>query len=102
MRTPLILLCFVLVGCASQPKQMTRVDLSDGMDQQEASLIADDYLSQHMTASLGHTGPYDGGTAWTFKITGDVVPVELSDIPPVLVDKTAGAVSWDAKPPLKK
>lgn len=102
MRTPLILLCFLLVGCASQPKQMTRVDLSDGVDKQEASIIADDYLRQHLSASLGHTGPYDGGAAWIFKITGDVVPVELPDIPPVLVDKSTGVVTWEAKPPLKK
>lgn len=102
MRTPLIILCFTLAGCASQPKQETRVDLSDGVDKQEAAVIADDYLRQHMTASFGHTGPYDGGTAWAFKITGDVVPFELSDIPPVQVDKTTGAVTWEAEPALKK
>ena len=102
MRTPLIIVCIALVGCASQPKQVARVDFSDGVDKREASLIADDYLRKHLTASLGHTGPYDGGTAWTFRITGDVVPFELSDIPPVLVDKTTGAVIWEAKPPLKK
>lgn len=102
MRTLLITLCLVLVGCASQPNRVTRVDLSDGVDKQEASWIADDYLRQHMTFSLGHTGPYEGDTAWVFKITGDAVPIELPDIPPVLVDKITGAVTWDAKPPLKK
>ena len=102
MRRPLIILCFTLVGCSSQPKQATRVDLSDGVDKQEASVIAADYLRQHMTFSNGHIGPYDGGTAWTFKITGDVVPIELSDVPPVLVDKRTGVVTWEAKPPLKR
>jgi hypothetical protein len=102
MRTLLIIVCFGLAGCASPPKQTTHVDCSDGVDRQEASIIADDYLRQHLSASLGHTGPYDGGTAWSFRITGDVVPVELPDIPPVLVDKSTGVVTWEAKPPLKK
>jgi hypothetical protein len=102
MRTLLIILCFTLVGCTSQPKQVTRVDRSDGVDKHEASVIAADYLRQHMAASFGHIGPFDGGTLWTFKITGDVVPVELSDIPPLLVDKGTGAVTWEAKPPLKR
>ena len=79
-----------------------RVEYSDGVDMQEASVIADDYLRQHLSASLGQIGPYDGGTAWVFRITGDVVPVELTNIPPVFVDKSSGIVTWDAKPPLKK
>ena len=102
MRTFPIILCLVLVGCASSPKHATRVEYSDGVDKQEASVIADDYLRQHLSASLGRSGPYDGGTAWIFKITGDAVPVELADIPPVLVDKSSGVVTWNAKPPLKK
>ena len=102
MRTFPIFLCLLLVGCALSPKQAARIDYSDGVDKQEASAIANDYLRQHLSASLGHTGPYDGGGAWVFKITGDVVPVELADIPPVLVDKSTGVVTWEAKPPLKK
>jgi len=101
MRPFLISVCFALAGCAS-PKQTARVDYSDGVDKQEAAIIADDYLRQHLSASLGHTGPYDSGAAWSFRITGDVVPVELRDIPPVLVDKSTGVVTWEAKPPLKK
>lgn len=102
MRMPLIILCFALIGCVSPVKQPVRVDCSDGVDKQEASVIADDYLRQHLTASLGHTGPFDGGTAWIFKITGDVVPIELPDIPPVLVDKSTGQVTWSADTRLKK
>jgi hypothetical protein len=102
MRTLLIFLCLVLAGCASSSVQPVRVDYSDGVDKREASVIADEYLHQHMTASFGHTGPYDSGTAWTFKITGDVVPFELTNVPPVLVDKSTGVVTWEAKPPLKK
>ena len=87
MRTVLTILCLNLVGCTSSPKQATRADYSDGVDKQEASIIAADYLHRHMTASFGHTGPYDGGAAWIFKITGDVVPFELTNVPPVLVEK---------------
>jgi hypothetical protein len=102
MRKVLILLCFVLVGCTSQPKQPVRVDLSDGVDKREAAVIADDFLGKYMAASFGHTGPYDGGKAWIFRITSDVVPEVLTNIPPVLVDKTTGGVTWDAQPPLKR
>jgi hypothetical protein len=102
MRMLVILLGFDLIGCASSPKLVKGVDYADGVDKQEASAIVEDYLQQHLSASLGHTGPYDGGAAWVFRITGDVVPVELPDIPPILVDKTTGAVTWDAKSPLKR
>src|SRR4051812_21537925 len=102
MRMLVILLGFALVGCASSPRSAKGVSYADGVDKQEASALVDEYLQQHLSASLGHTGPYDGGVAWVFRITGDVVPVELPDIPPVFIDKTTGAVTWDAKPPLKK
>lgn len=102
MRTLLTSLCVVLVGCASSPVHSVRVDYSDGVDKREASVIAAEYLQKHMTASFGHVGPYDSDTAWTFKITGDAVPFELTNVPPVLVDKSTGVVTWEAKPPLKK
>ena len=102
MRTIFSILCFSLVGCASSPRKPARVDYSDGVDKQEASIIAADYLHRHMTASLGHTGPYDGGDAWIFKITGDVVPFQLSNVPPVIVEKSTGFVTWEATPPLKQ
>ncbi len=102
MRTFPLILCLFLVGCTSSPKQVAHVEYSDGVDKKEASIIAADYLRHHMTASLGHIGPYDGGTAWIFKITGDVVPFELTNVPPVFVEKSTGVVTWEAKPPLKK
>ena len=102
MRVFVILLGFGLVGCASSPKVTNSVNYADGINGQEASLIAADYLHQHLSASLGHTGPFDGGTAWVFKITGDVVPMELAGVPPVLVNKATGAVTWEANAPLKK
>ena len=104
MRAFLVLMVFVFViaGCASTPKQSARVDYSDGIDEQEAKVIAADYLRKHLTVSLGHTGPYDAGDVWVFRITGDVVPFEIPDISPVRVDKGTGAVTWEAKPPLKR
>jgi hypothetical protein len=113
MRMTLIFLlgCFV-IGCSTLPtEQQYREELQaklrtvvyeDGINQQESRIIADAYLAEHMAASLGHTGPYDAGDAWAFKITGDIAPVELTTVPPVLVDKRTGAVVWEAEPPLKK
>ncbi|MEY2466567.1 MAG: hypothetical protein QOD03_1088 [Verrucomicrobiota bacterium] len=102
MRTFLIFLCLGLVGCASSSVKSVRVDYSDGVNEREATIIADEYLQEHMSASFGHTGPYDSGAAWTFRITGDVVPFELTNVPPVIVAKSTGVVTWEAKPPLKK
>src|SRR5512136_1637211 len=102
MRALLTILCLAVAGCATSSQQSPRVDRGDGIDKSEAASIADEYLQKHMSATLGHIGPYDGGSVWIFKITGDVVPVEFTNVPPVLVDKKSGDVTWDAKPPLKR
>lgn len=107
-----ILGSWILAGCSTLPSaeeyhaqlqsKLRTVKYDDGIDQQESKTIADAYLDEHITASFGHIGPFDGGTNWVFKITGDIAPIELTNIPPVLVDKCTGAVTWDQKPPLKK
>ncbi len=107
-----VLGCWVLAGCSTLPsaeeyhaqlqRKLRSVKYEDGIDKREAKIIADAYLDEHMAASFGHIGPFDGGTDWFFKITGDIVPIELTNIPPVLVDKLTGAVTWEQKPPLKK
>src|SRR5688572_7357750 len=88
----------VLVGCSTLPTaeeyrrdlqaRLRAVVSEDGINEQESKIIAEAYLNEHMAASFGHIGPYDGGAAWTFRITGDVVPFELTNVPPVLVDKS--------------
>lgn len=107
-----IVLGWGIAGCSTLPTseeyhrnlqaQLRAVVVEDGVSQQESKVIAEAYLDEHMTASLGHVGPYDGGAAWVFKITGDAVPIELTNIPPVLVDKKTGVVTWEAASPLKK
>ena len=108
----LIALGWGVVGCSTLPTpeeyhrdlqaRLRAVVVEDGISQQESKVIAEAYLDEHMGASLGHLGPYDGGLAWIFRITGDLVPIELTNIPPVLVDKSTGVVTWGATPPLKK
>ncbi len=100
MRTFLILL--TITGCTSVPAPTALVDNSDGVDEREAKLLAREYLQKHMAASLGHAGPFDAGDTWMFRITGDAVPFELPDVPPVFVDKSTGSITWNAKPPLKR
>jgi len=107
-----ITLIFVLTGCDTLPTReeyraglqakLATVNYSDGINEQEAKIIADAYLEDHMTASFGHIGPFDGGTSWIFKITGDVVPMVLTNEPPVLVNKQTGAVTWEDRSLLKK
>lgn len=82
--------------------KLSTVVYADGINEQESKIIADAYLDEHMAATCGHIGPYDGGVMWIFKITGDIAPVELTNVPPVLVNKSTGIISWEAKPPLKK
>jgi hypothetical protein len=104
-------LVFALTGCSTLPTgdeyraqiqaKLSTVVYSDGINEKESQIIADAYLDKHMAASFGHIGPFDGGAAWVFKITGDVVPFELTNVPPVLVNKSTGVVTWEAKPPLK-
>jgi hypothetical protein len=110
-RLLLTLVASSLASCSTSPREqydrdlqarLRAVTLDDGVSKQEAKVIAEAYLAEHMAASLGHVGPYDSGTAWVFNITGDVAPIELSGIPPVLVDKNTGGVTWEATPPLKK
>jgi len=101
-----------LVSCSTLPSaeeyrrdlqvRLAAVVVEDGVSVQESKVIAEAYLDEHMAASFGHVGPYDGATNWVFNITGDVVPIVLSNIPPVLVDKNTGVVTWEAVPPLKK
>jgi len=102
----------VLTGCSTLPSaeeyrrelhaRLRAVVVEDGINEQESQIIADAYLDEHMSVSFSHVGPYDGGAIWIFKIAGDIAPIELPDIPPVRVDKTTGAVTWEAKAPLKK
>jgi hypothetical protein len=101
-----------LVSCSTLPSheeyrrnlqaRLGAVVVEDGVSAQESKVIAEEYLYEHMAASLGHVGPYDGRAFWVFNITMDVVPIVLSNIPPVLVDKNTGVVTWEATPPLKK
>ena len=107
----LVLSC-LLCGCSTLPTaeeqhaqlqaRLLPVVVEDGINEQEAKIIADAYLDEHMAASFGHVGPYDGGNAWIFKITGDIAPVVLTNVPPVLVNKSTGVVTWDEKPPWKR
>ena len=103
---------FAVTGCATTPTEadnraylqakLNTVVYSDGINEQESKFIADAYLEDHMGASFGHVGPYDGGASWIFKITGDIVPVELTNVPPVLINKNTGVITWEAQPPLKR
>lgn len=104
-------LLFVLSSCSTPTEADNRAYLqaklrtvvySDGINEQESKIIADAYLEDHMGVSFGHIGPYDGGASWIFKITGDMAPVELTNIPPVLINKSTGVVTWEAQPPLKR
>jgi hypothetical protein len=103
---------FVVSGCVTEQTEadsrkylqakLRTVVYSDGINEQESKIIADAYLENHMGASFGHIGPYDGGASWIFKITGDIAPVELTNVPPVLINKSTGVVTWEAQPPLKQ
>ena len=105
-------LILVMVGCSTTPTEadnraylqakLHTVVYSDGINEQESKIIADAYLEDHMAVSFGHIGPYDGGASWIFKITGDIAPVVLTNMPSVLIDKNTGVVTWEAQPPLKR
>ena len=102
MRHAIVVLFCATLGCASTTATPVAVRYDDGVDKQEAKVIARDYLRVHMAASFNCAGPYDEGSMWRFAITGDVAPVELPSIPPLFVDKATGAVTWDARAPLKR
>lgn len=94
----LVLMC--VAGCATPSPMVDSIVYEDGINQEEARNLASDYLRKHMEASFGSIGPYDGTNVWIFKITGDVVPVDLTNVPPVRVDKKTGSISWEAQAPL--
>ncbi len=95
MRALLIVGSLYLVGCAHEPK-------SRGVSEQQATRIAGQYFREHSSLSVNLVGPFDTARAWMFTTAGDAdIPVGV-EIPPVLVDKATGQVTWDAKPPVKK
>lgn len=116
MRYPTILItCLLQFACASTPtenivedyeKQLqerySNINYADGIDPSEATTLVEVYTRKHMSASFGYTGPFDANKYWLFKITGDPAPIILDNLPPILVHKKTGEVTWDAKPPIKK
>jgi hypothetical protein len=96
MRSLALIAVLALTSCASHPTRLA------GVSEQEASVIARDYIRQHSALSIGCVGPFDGGSTWFFTTAGDAdIPLGV-DVPPVYVDKSTGRVTWAAKPPVRK
>ena len=110
-------LMFALSGCATQTQpqsyetelqqQLAIVDKMDGVSAEEATVLGDWYLLQH--APSLHNGHHpatiqvvDCGNSWcgevqTWTLFG-VFPAD--EIPPVVIDKRSGTISWPYKDPL--
>ena len=103
--------CCVLVGCSTLPTgeeyrrdleaRLRGVVVEDGINEQESKVIAEAYLAEHQAGPGGPIGPYDGGAAWSFTLTG-CFGNEFTNVPPVLVDKRTGVVTWEAGAAWKK
>jgi hypothetical protein len=95
MRAFLIVASLSLVGCVHEPKPV-------GVSEREATLIASQFVRQHASPAFGLAGPFDSGRTGLFTTAGDAdIPVGI-EIPPLLVDKATGLVTWDATAPFKK
>ncbi len=91
----------LLFGCSPLQNRIneniSKVDYSDGIDQYEASSIAEYYRLNNLNW-VDLVGPSDGGDYWIFKLT-KAQTNERIDSPPVLILKKAwsleSAVSFD-------
>lgn len=83
-----------------------KTNYEDGITKKEAKAIADAYLIQH--------GTYKGRTSYSRisesdeRWLGEVIVVKSlaspikADLPPVIVDKKTGSVSWEYGPAVAK
>ena len=111
---PSVLLLVLLVSCSSPFSSHTdkvkfaldKVDYKDGIAKAEAKAIADAYLIRY--------GSYKGRPSYSriseaedvwmgevFVVKSLASPVNIA-LPPVIVDKKSGAVSWKYGPTVKK
>jgi len=85
---------------------LDRVDYDDGISQVEAKAIADAYLIHHgkYKGRATYAKIFDGEEEWL----GQVIVVKslatpvIVDLPPVVVDKASGEVSWALGPAINR
>ena len=102
----IILLTLFLVNCAQfnskkyQDEQenklrshLEEIDLSDGVNQEEAKHIAANYHYLYVKASFGLIKPIEKKRNWEIGFAADVVPISIN-LQPILINKATGQTSW--------
>ncbi len=76
--------------------ELSGLSLEDGVDEREATVIAENYFRRHADTSCGSLGAVGtAGSAWVVPVFLGIAAVRADDI---RIDKRTGRVSWARGP----
>ena len=84
--------------CANHEKTLRRIEsvrLEDGVSQQEAGILAENYFAFFVSGCGGASFPVDRGTSWAFQARQGLGGLVIGE---ALVDKISGTVSFKGHP----